>query len=76
MNNDLHLYFDGLFHDEDVYVSQVEDLLGHVDLWLHKHVHDSFGYAVRRCRFITNVSGCSRNRSQVKKARDLTNDIP
>lgn len=39
------------------FVSDLSDLMGHVDLWIHGHVHDSFDYTVGRCRVIANPLG-------------------
>jgi len=39
------------------FVSDLEPLMAHVDLWLHGHVHDNFDYQVGRCRVVANPRG-------------------
>lgn len=39
------------------FVSDLTYLMGHVDLWIHGHVHDSFDYTVGRCRVVANPRG-------------------
>ena len=45
------------------FVSDLTPLLGVADLWLHGHTHDSFDYAVGRCRVVANPAGYIRNRA-------------
>jgi Icc-related predicted phosphoesterase len=44
------------------FVSDLSEMLFNVDLWLHGHVHDSFDYAVGRCRVVANPAGYVLNR--------------
>lgn len=50
------------------FVSDMSDLMGSVDLWIHGHVHDSFDYTVGRCRVIANPLGYpSRDFAEVEE---------
>ena len=44
------------------FVSDLTPLLANVDLWLHRHVHDSFDYRVGGCRVVANPAGYVLNR--------------
>jgi predicted phosphodiesterase len=54
------------------FVSDLTDLLGQADLWLHGHVHDSFDYRVGRCRVLTNPRGYAAGRAQAAGPDELT----
>lgn len=43
------------------FVSNLRDLVGKADFWVHGHVHDSFDYAVGACRVMANPAGYVRN---------------
>ncbi|PQA75953.1 metallophosphoesterase [Rhodoferax sp. TS-BS-61-7] len=53
------------------YVSDLSQLMPHVDLWLHGHVHDSFDYQIGRCRVVANPAGYVRNRASVASREDF-----
>ncbi len=53
------------------FASQLDDLLGKANLWLHGHVHDSFEYIINGCHVVANPRGYARNRIQVSKANEL-----
>lgn len=53
------------------YVSDLSQLMPHVDLWLHGHVHDSFDYKVGRCRVVANPAGYIRNRASAASREDF-----
>ncbi|MEM5341468.1 metallophosphoesterase [Paraburkholderia azotifigens] len=44
------------------FVSDLGPLLGHADVWIHGHVHDSFDYCVGGTRVIANPLGYAKNR--------------
>lgn len=58
------------------FVSELDELVEQADLWLHGHVHDSFDYAVGKCRVVANPRGYARNRSSVDSARQLEFENP
>ncbi len=41
------------------FASDLTELLGHADLWLHGHAHDGFDYRVGKCRVVSNPAGYS-----------------
>ena len=43
------------------FASHLPELLAQADLWVHGHTHDSFDYAVGRCRVVANPRGYPRN---------------
>jgi Icc-related predicted phosphoesterase len=43
------------------FVSNLTELLGRADYWLHGHVHDSFDYLVEGCRVVANPRGYATN---------------
>jgi predicted phosphodiesterase len=45
------------------FISDLTQLMGKADLWIHGHVHDSFDYEVSGTRVIANPRGYARNRS-------------
>ena len=53
------------------FVSDLSPLMQHVDLWVHGHVHDSFDYAVGKCRVVVNPRGYARNRKSVDHPSQL-----
>jgi len=53
------------------FVSDLTELLGKADLWIHGHVHDSFDYRVEHCRVVTNPAGYAKNRNLVSSAEQL-----
>jgi predicted phosphodiesterase len=53
------------------FVSDLTELVGHADLWLHGHVHDSFDYRVGGCRVVCNPRGYAQNRKTVSDPGDL-----
>jgi predicted phosphodiesterase len=57
------------------FVSDLTPLLGHADLWLHGHTHDSFDYRIGRCRVVANPAGYLLNRAAVGigQGRELEN---
>ena len=42
------------------YASRLDELAQKADLWVHGHMHDSFDYALGRCRVVTNPCGYIR----------------
>ena len=58
------------------FVSELDDVVGRADVWLHGHVHDSFDYKVCNCRVVANPRGYPRNRSSVDSARHLEFENP
>jgi predicted phosphohydrolase len=58
------------------FVSDLSDLVGRADLWLHGHVHDSFDYRVGRCRVVCNPRGYAQNRKAVTRADLLQFENP
>ena len=53
------------------FVSELPDLLGKADVWLHGHVHDSFSYWVEACQVIANPRGYPLNRNNRERPEDL-----
>ncbi|MCS3395313.1 metallophosphoesterase [Burkholderia thailandensis] len=43
------------------FVSDLTELVERADFWFHGHVHDSFDYAVGKCRVVANPRGYARN---------------
>jgi predicted phosphodiesterase len=60
----------------DAFISDLSDLVGRADLWLHGHVHDSFDYRVGRCRVVTNPRGYAQNRKEVASVEQLRFENP
>jgi predicted phosphodiesterase len=58
------------------FVSQLDEVLGWADVWLHGHVHDSFDYTVHGCRVVANPRGYARNRWSVRQASQLKFENP
>jgi predicted phosphodiesterase len=58
------------------FVSNLTDLLGKADLWLHGHVHDSFSYQVGRCRVLANPRGYLRNPPAVRRGEPAEYENP
>jgi predicted phosphodiesterase len=58
------------------FVSDLTELVEQADLWLHGHVHDSYDYAVGRCKVIANPAGYVSNRLQARKISDLVFENP
>lgn len=58
------------------FVSDLTDLVGQPDVWLHGHVHDSFDYRVGRCRVVCNPRGYALNRNQAVSVGDLRFENP
>jgi predicted phosphodiesterase len=58
------------------FVSDATELVEQADLWLHGHVHDSYDYAVGRCKVIANPAGYVGNRLQARKISDLVFENP
>jgi len=57
------------------FVSDLSDLMGGVDLWLHGHVHDSFDYVApgTSCRVVANPAGYLKGASLKTEALNLEN---
>jgi len=58
------------------FFSDLAELVGQADLWLHGHVHDSFDYRVGRCRVVTNPRGYARNRHEAASVEALRFENP
>lgn len=58
------------------FLSDLSDLLGLADLWIHGHVHNSFDYRVQGCRVVANPRGYALNRREVTKLSDLVWENP
>lgn len=58
------------------FVSELDDVVGRADFWLHGHVHDSFDYKVDNCRVVVNPRGYPRNRNSVDNVRQLEFENP
>jgi predicted phosphohydrolase len=58
------------------FVSDLTDLVGQADVWLHGHVHDSFDYRVGPCRVVSNPRGYAYNRRQATRPEDLVFENP
>jgi len=39
------------------YASRLDELAAKADLWIHGHMHESFDYAIGRCRVVCNPCG-------------------
>ena len=46
------------------FASNLDELLGHSDLWIHGHTHDSFDYNIGKTRVVCNPRGYVFNRTQ------------
>lgn len=64
----IHSQYAGNPHNP-AFVSDLSELLGMADLWLHGHVHNSFDYQVGRTRVVANPRGYALN---LRKASSLT----
>lgn len=53
------------------FVSDLESLVKHSDVWMHGHVHDSFDYMVGGCRVVANPRGYPRNLNGARSVDEL-----
>jgi predicted phosphodiesterase len=44
------------------FASNLDDLVAQADVWIHGHTHDSFDYAIGKCRVVCNPRGYPTNR--------------
>jgi predicted phosphodiesterase len=44
------------------FASNLDDLVEQADIWIHGHTHDSFDYALGKCRVVCNPRGYPTNR--------------
>lgn len=58
------------------FVSDLTELVGLADLWIHGHVHNSFDYRVGRCRVLTNPGSYPVGLRKARSPDDLTWENP
>jgi predicted phosphodiesterase len=58
------------------FISNLSDVLGLADLWIHGHVHNSFDYWVGRTRVVVNPGSYALNIGQAKRPEDLRWENP
>lgn len=58
------------------FASDMTELMGGVNLWLHGHVHDSFDYEVGQCRVVANPRGYARNAQIARSIKELVFENP
>jgi predicted phosphodiesterase len=58
------------------FASDLTDLVGLADLWIHGHTHRSLDYQVGRCRVIANPRGYPLNRGTAGTGEDLRWENP
>ena len=58
------------------FMSNLDDLMQHADLWIHGHVHNSFDYHAGRARVVVNPRGYPLNFRQAANVGDLRWENP
>lgn len=51
------------------FASSLEDLVSQADLWVHGHMHNSYDYAIGRCRVVCNPRGYPSRTGQAENDR-------
>ena len=71
----IHSQYSGNPHNP-AFVSDLSDLIGMADLWIHGHVHNSFDYQVGATRIMANPRGYALNLRSATSAKDLAWENP
>ncbi|MDR5765900.1 MULTISPECIES: metallophosphoesterase [unclassified Caballeronia] len=58
------------------FASDVTELLGQADLWIHGHVHDSVRYQINDCQVVANPAGYVRGRFKLSNVAGLKFEKP